>query len=515
MGSGRSESQRVVANLESRRECGADWGLGDVQLTSITAARGYVFDAKNDQDQTKFDIARSGTRIDAGQQSQEFRVTDTVNSKLDYQAGLFCLHSWNTSTGRNLYGADAGAYYAKNGDYNQLYASAAGRELLQASLRNVYVTSTITPDTKSYAAFGQANWHFTEQATLTLGLRDTYEHKTSSSTKSGTLFDGSALNDLSVLGAALGATTADITSANRVRAAQLGTTYARVEGTPIKQNSVSWLLSPTYEVNKDVLLYLSAASGQKSGSVQFDSSGAPLNVEPEKIFDVEVGAKTLLLKRKLLLNVNLYQTTVKDYQQTTSVFDPATTAANGNTNLYYTSVLGNIPEIRARGIELESDYSPIQNLSISFAASFNDAVYTDWHTATCPNELNVSSSTTVCDNTGKQVVAAPKFVGTLGVDYQHAIRAGYSGHVWASDTYRTQQNLDSNLSRYGVQPAYSVTDAGLGVIAPGGKIESDLFVKNAFNTHYTTSVNVGGDGTIGYDGMGEPRQVSLVLHAKL
>jgi iron complex outermembrane receptor protein len=492
-----------------------NWTLGELQLTSITAARGYVFDAKNDQDQTKFDVARSGTHLDAGQQSQEFRVTSTVNRKLDYQAGLFYLHGWNTSTGRTLYGVDAGAYYAKNGDYGQLYASAAGRELLQAALRNVYSTTVITPETKSYAAFGQVNWHPLDNATLTLGLRDTYEHKTNSSTKSSTLYDGSALADLSALGTSLGATATDIASAINVRAGQVGNSYPRVEGIPIKTSALSWLVSPSYQLNKNVLLFLSAASGQKSGSVQFDSGGNPLNVKPEKVFDLELGAKTLLLNRRLMLNANLYQTIVKDYQQTTSVFDPVTTATNGGSQLYYSSVLGNIPRIRARGVELDGIYNIVKNLSVSFGASYNDAIYTDWHTATCPSELNVASSTTVCDNTGKQVVAAPKFVGSVGVDYQQPIGAGYVGHIWGSNAYRTKQNFDNNLSRYGVQEAYSVTDVGFGIVGARGKIELDLLVKNAFNIQYTTSINVGSDGTIGYDGMGEPRMISLVLHAKL
>lgn len=492
-----------------------NWTLGDYQLTSITASRGYTFDAKNDQDQTKFDIGRSGTRIDAGQQSQEFRLISTASEKIDYQVGLFYLHGWNTSTGRNLYGTDAGAYYAKNGDYEQLYASAAGRQLLQASLRNVYVTNTMTPDTKSYAAFGQANWHLTEKATLTFGVRDTYEKKTNATWKAANFYDGTALDDLNALGTALGASATDISSAQNVRNGVVGTTYGRVEGESIKNNAVSWLISPSYQITPDALLYLSAASGEKSGSVQFDSSGQPLNVDPEKIFDIELGIKSLWLNRKLLLNANLYQTTVRDYQQTTSVYDPVTTAANGGSTLYYSSVLGNIPKIRARGIEIDSSYSPVRNLTLGAGFSYNRAVYQDWHTATCPNELNVSSSTAVCDNTGKQIVAAPKFVGTLSIDYQQPVGRGYNAHGWVNDTYRASQNLDNNLSRYGVQGAYSVVEAGLGIIAPGGKVEIDLLVKNAFNTRYTTSINVGSDGTLGYDGMGEPRQWSLVLHAKL
>src|SRR5207248_8429670 len=127
-----------------------------------------------------------------------------------------------------------------------------------------------------------------------------------------------------------------------------------------------------------------------------------------------------------------------------------------------------------------------------------------WHTATCPGELNVKSSTTVCDNTGRQIVAAPKFNSTVGADYRQPVWRGFEAHVWVSNVYRSSQNFDNNLSRYGVQGAYSLTDVGIGVVSPDGRFEVDFAGRNIFNKHYTTSVNVGTDGSIGYDGIGDP-----------
>jgi iron complex outermembrane receptor protein len=396
-----------------------------------------------------------------------------------------------------------------------LYGSGSGDQLLQASLNRVYLRNTITPDTRSYAAFGQANWHFTERATLTVGLRETYEDKTNTSSKTATFIDGSPLNSLAALGNSLGATAQQIASANNIRTTTVGTTYPMVQGTPIKAYALSWLASPTYKLTDDVMLYGSAAAGQKSGSVQFGSTGSPLNVAPEKVLDFELGVKSLLLAKRLELNVNLFQTRVRDYQQTTSVFDAATTALKHDGTLYYQSILGNIPEIRARGAELEGLFSITRNLSFTFGATYNNAIYTNWHTATCPAELNVKSSTTVCDNTGKQIVAAPRFTTNAGLDYRQRVHGGFLGHAWASNVFRSQQNFDNNLSRYGIQGAYGITDVGLGVISPSERFELDVVSRNVFNKQYTTSVTLGTDGSIGYDGIGDPRWVGVVLHAKL
>ncbi len=492
-----------------------NWDVAGLRLTSITGVRTYAFDAKNDGDQTKFAVSRNGTRVDAQQVSQEFRLTSLVNEKFDYQVGLFYMHSWNTSNSRTLYGNDGGAYSAKNGDYNVLYNTASGRQLLQSSLNNVYIQNVTTPDNKSAAAFGQVNWHWTDAATLTLGLRDTYEKKTSTASKQASFLDGSALNNLTTLGNSIGASPLEIAAANSTRNGQVGTTYTNQQGKPINDSALGWLLSPSYKLNENVLLYASAASGEKSGSVQFLSNGTPNDVAPEKVLDFETGFKSLLLDRSLLLNVNFYQTTLKDYQQTTSVFDPATTALRNDGTLYYQSILGNIPKIRARGVEVDGTYIVNRNLSLSFGGALNNAKYLDWHTATCPSELNVSSSTVTCDNTGKQVVAAPRFIGIAGLDYKLGLSGGYAGHLWLNNVYRTKQNFDATLSRYGIQKAYSITDIGLGLIAQQGKFEIDLVAKNAFDKQFTTSINVSSDGQIAYDGIGPRRWIGLVLHARL
>ena len=493
-----------------------NWKLdSDLALTLISGWRSYDFDAKNDAQQTQFDTGRTGTLLTTGQESHEFRLTQTVNSAFDYQAGLYFLHFWNQSTGRTLYGQDSGAFSSGNGDYNLLYSTAAGRQLLQSSLQNVFVTNKITPDTKSYAVFGQANWHLTDRGTLTFGARETYEDKTNTSTAAADMVGGAPLNNLTTLGQSLGATQLQINSANNIRTTTIGPLYSTVTGIPIKAYATSWLFSPTYKLSDHTMLYASAAAGEKSGSVQFTSSGAPANVAPEKTLDFELGVKSQILHDTLQIDANLFQTRVRDYQQTTEVFDPATTALKNNGTLYYQSILGNIPEIMARGVELEGTYLLTRQLSFNYGLVYNHAVYASWSQATCPNEDDVKSSTSTCDNTGRQIVGAPRFTSTIEVDYHQLIVNGYEAHFWAANVYRSQQDFDNNLSRYGIQGAYGLTDGGIGVVSPSKRFELDFVGRNIFSKQYTTSVNVNSNGSIGYDGIGDPRWVGVELHAKL
>jgi iron complex outermembrane receptor protein len=153
---------------------------------------------------------------------------------------------------------------------------------------------------------------------------------------------------------------------------------------------------------------------------------------------------------------------------------------------------------------------------LTFGGAYNDAKYLDWSTATCPVERNVPSSTTVCNNTGRQVIAAPKFSAVLGLDYLAPVSANYSTHAWFTNSYRTSQNLTDTLSAYGVQAAYSISDIGLGLVTRDGKFEADIVAKNAFDTKYTTSITpYSSTNGVAYDGIGPRRWIGVRLHAKL
>lgn len=467
--------------------------LGALTFTSITAARQFHFDANNDQEQTRFAIRRTGTLVDTEQVSQELRLSGSPSAKLDYQTGVYLLRVETDSTGRNYNGVDAGAFFASNQQYAAL-DTPEGHALLQTALNDVLVTTRLNPVTDSVAAFGQIDWHLSDRATLTLGLRRTWEDKTSSIDKRATYLDGSPL-------VPTGHATADA-----VRAAQLGNVFGSLPGEPLDEDSYAWLVNPSYQLTEDVLLYASAAAGEKSGSVQFDpANGTPANVLPERSANLEVGVKSYLLDRKLLLNANLYRTRVDDYQAVTSV--PDATSPTG-----FSSVLGNIPGIRARGIELDGAFTVTPNLQFTFGAAYNDAVYTDWATATCPR--SAPASVTVCDNTGRQIVGAPKWTGIVGVDYAFSFVGGFMGHVFATHTYRSEHNLEQLLSPYGWQGDYTLTDVGVGFSRDvrGLTYEVNLVGKNVFGTRYTTSVNdFSNNAPVGFDGIGPRRYVGVDL----
>ncbi|MES1988840.1 MAG: TonB-dependent receptor, partial [Pseudomonadota bacterium] len=434
-----------------------NWDVGPVSLTSISAYRRLNFDANNDSEQTRFDINRGGTLVNHEQYSQEFRIASNDAKVLEYQGGLFFMHNETQSTSRTLYGQDAGAFYATNAQYATL---AANQAALKASLNNVSVTSLTTPETDSTALFGQVNWHLDDKATLTVGVRDTYEEKSSTYNKLATNYlDGSAL------------TTTGNATADAIRTAQTKNLTGTKNGQDINENSIAWLINPTYKLNKDVMLYASAASGQKSGSVQFDSSGNPLNVDPEKSLDFELGIKSSWLNRKLFLNANLYRTDISDYQTTATVV--STTSPTG-----FATQLVNIGGVLLRGLEIDGGWSPTNRWNFNFGAAFNDAVYSDYKNGTCAVETQQNG---FCDYTGRALANAPKVIVNLGVDYKQPVSDHLLGHAFFNNVYRSRTNLATTFSDYTWQDSYNVSNGGVGVVTRDEKYEFNLVAKNLFD----------------------------------
>jgi len=160
-----------------------NWNLGSFDLTSITAYKDYHFNATND-DGTPFDVYRNagGFWNDYKQWTQELRLSSAVGDFVDYQTGIYLIKVHNTADYRREWGNDAGAWFATDAQYARLDVNGNGRYLMQNSLDQLYMSFNSPAgvqdiNNKSAAVFGQANWHFTDDLTLTTGLRFTREDR--------------------------------------------------------------------------------------------------------------------------------------------------------------------------------------------------------------------------------------------------------------------------------------------------------------------------------------------------
>lgn len=192
-----------------------DWEVGNHVLSSRTGVREYRFDAHNDEG-TPFDISvDGGGGVKYNQWTQEFKIANKQGGFLDYKAGVIGLFTKDDIASKAGWGADAGAWFATNGQYNALYRNAngnrgAGQAILKDVLQDARMLEVTEVRTQSGALFGEGDLHFTDRFTLTAGLRTTHEdRKTRNNRGIARNGAGGAFNPVSVRDVATGGFNSD------------------------------------------------------------------------------------------------------------------------------------------------------------------------------------------------------------------------------------------------------------------------------------------------------------------
>ena len=501
------------------------WNLANHTLTSITATRKYTFDAHNDEG-TPFDINRNGGGgVDYQQFSQELKLKSKPGGAFDYVAGLFYLKTKDDIASKTGWGSDAGAWFATTAQYNTLDRLAgvnrgSGLALLKDVLDDAITKGDTLVDTKSRAIYGNGTWHATDAVSLNGGLRLTHENRTTTdlklltangagaalnpvavrgvqlggfnSTASGALAAGNSAAQLALAdavanryfgaasyGALTGAQLAQVAAAKALRAGQVGQLISGVTS-HYDDNLVTATVSPSYRFNDNITGYTSWQYGEKSGSA-LNVNGASANVRPEKTNAFEIGLKSSLLHNTLIVNADLFQMNIRDYQSTVRVVDDFTTQtniANGQANpTAYVTAQGNVPKVRARGLELDAVYSGIQNLSIRVAGAYTDARYVSFPLAAKPDELAYLASPYV-DQSGLTLPGVAKWTGNVGAEYRLPVWVDKQFHTSFNTSFTSRYNNTDTLSDYGFVPGNAVTDISLGLTFKTG-FDVSLVVKNA------------------------------------
>lgn len=513
-----------------------NWKLGGYNLVSLTSYNNYHFNARFNDEGTPFAIQLgSGNQHFYDQYTQEVRINSPEGGFIDYQAGLFAIRTKMDDRGSlTLYGADAGAWYASSnnpttgalGQYARLDADAAGRYLLQNSINGLGIIGNPQQklDNKSFAAFGQVNWNFSDALVLTTGARVTREIRKSKEITSYISNQGNApeLNPVSVNNVALGgfesnastgvlgvntpaqvavadlvaqkyfnvATYAglndtqrrQVAAAKAIRKARIGTIWNPVTPVAWTKTQPAFVISPSYKFSNAVNGYVSWQYGEKAGITQV-TNGINNPVRAEKNTSYEVGVKALLLDGKLVLNTDVFVTDIKNYQQAVFVFDQYTTTLNNDGTQYFVSATGNVPKVRAKGLELDGSFTGIPYTVLRFSGAYNDAKYRESTNAGQPPE-NGNLTAVYRDVSGQTLPGASKYSFNLGADVEVPFAANKELRISLNSAYASRWNSDNTLSSYGWIPSSVVTDASVGIAHrtdSGSRFEYGILAKNVFD----------------------------------
>lgn len=234
------------------------------------------------------------------------------------------------------------------------------------------------PEIRSYAAFGQATLHASDELRFIGGLRYTYERNK---------LDGQLFTNVPSV---------------PVPPEDLPVLLVDFGGEKSFE-SVNWRAGIEYDLSPDNMLFFTASTGFKAGG--FNQTVAPDDIyQPEDLLALELGSRNTFLDGRLILNLEAFYWELSDGQIAHVKFDPL-----GNINLVTDNA--GAGEIMGANVELQAALT--DNDSLRFFVEYNHAEYTDFTYETAYSifgNVLFNPASTGCD------VSAPFDGSTFGTE---------------------------------------------------------------------------------------------------
>lgn len=304
----------------------AAYDFGSVTLTSISAYETTSGYSRGDTDGgAAVNFPFNGRPNGYGQSQGNIRGLDQYTQEVRLASAAGQRFTWQI-----------GGFYFNQNDTTEFYQRTfflTGPDAL-GNTRNPNNWVRLHDVNTSWAAFGQASFKVTPDVTITGGARYTEDLKKTALVKP--VYD----------------VTGTVDQFRRFN--PTAPTSVRLEG-----KEPSWDISALYAVDSQNSLYARVARGFRGPTIQGRSAvfNAPFTTaNSETITSWEVGSKGLFLDGRLRINSSLFTYVVNDIQ------------LNGN-DVNGNGVLFNADKARAYGVEIDSEFRPIPNLTLTLGAS--------------------------------------------------------------------------------------------------------------------------------------------------
>lgn len=272
-------------------------------------------------------------------------------------------------------------------------------------------------NSRSYAAFAQGTYFFTERFRGTLGGRFTHDQKSENGTQATNLYT-------------------------------IGVVIAPPDVGSATWSNFSWKAGLEADLTPNSLLYTSVATGYKAGGLNEGFNAQPY--DQEKLTAFSVGSKNRLWNNRLIVNGEVFFWDYKNHQV-------ATTSGLPGGGVGYVGV--NIPKSTEYGLDLDLQALVTQHDRLSVSAEYlvgKTGGYT----------LPTSSIGVVYTTTGTSMISAPRFNYTVELAHDWDLPNGGSVIAAGLFHYTTTQLLYGIAVPDAYAPAAGIGDLNLTYKAP-------------------------------------------------
>lgn len=500
---------------------------------SLTSITGYRYSNRSnfyDADFAPFNFAdiNGGTSV-ASNFSQELRLTSPTGERFDYVAGLY------------YYYARTGGTIGQIGFFNNPTIDTSVIPTSGQILASDAQTSDV--HSKDYAVFGQGRIHFNDAVSLILGARLTRDELALEYTESGLihnvplrgLYPATGFPANSYIGFPGPYVTPCVTTA--VAPAQPNC-FPAINQT-LANNNFSWRVTLQDEFTQDIMGYATVARGYKGpgfSALTVTASNIVNNqvdqrIQPEIPTSFEVGIKSELFDRRVLLNADVFHTDYKNFQAQVSTPTP-----NG-----FVSIVHNAGEVKTEGVEVAAVAKFTPELTGNAQVSYIKARYGDFPGVSCYVTLsnpatgatvNQPECTTAATATpvlaagtinanGNRLAGSPDWQYLMALNYEHPNTvASLTGFGYVGWNWQGRVDYAANNDPKQEQASFGMLAANVGLGDADGKWRVTIYGTNLLDKHWaagispapTAALNPG--GTIQYFSPDSFRHVGVRLDAK-
>ncbi|MBB5714588.1 TonB-dependent receptor [Sphingomonas aerophila] len=447
--------------------------FGPVTLTSISAYETTSGYSRGDTDGgAAANFPFNGVPNGFGQSQGNIRDLDQYTQEVRLASPADQRFTWQV-----------GGFYFNQTDVTDFYQRAF---FLTGTARNPNNWVRLHDANTSWAVFGQASFKITPDFIITAGARETDDTKKTDLVKTAN------------------------TAANLA-------TYTGRRHVRLSDTTPSWDLSALYQVDPANSVYARVARGFRGPTIQgrsavFNADFTTAN--SETITSYEVGSKGTYFDNRLRLNAALFTYTVKDIQLNGN-------DTNGN------GVLFNADKARAWGVELDAEYRPFRNLTLTAGASALRSKIKDKRVYAQACGLNGVLVCTVLDpyftrgaGTGRTYFAsidgnplpnAPKWTLDATARYDLPLKDDSSVFLAADGNIQGYTNFVLYKTREFYADGNFELGLRVGYAAPGGDWEVSAFARNLTNEKNLKGVIENYMAAV----FNEPRVIGVSLSGKI